>query len=100
MLRIESEMDGPRKILRLIGRVRSDCIEELRQRIQTEAPTCSTWRRLISLIFSQFVSCAIAKTGKSNCEIVRHTSWSGFAASALKAERDEGSPKTQQSLKH
>ena len=37
MLRIETEMDGPRIILRLIGRVRSDCIEELRQRVQNQA---------------------------------------------------------------
>jgi hypothetical protein len=37
MLRIETEMDGPRIILRLIGRVRSDCIEELRQRVQNHA---------------------------------------------------------------
>ncbi len=36
MLRIETQMDGPRTILRLIGRVRSDCIEELRQRIQNQ----------------------------------------------------------------
>jgi anti-anti-sigma regulatory factor len=34
MLRIETEKDGRRAILRLIGRVRSDCIEELRQRVQ------------------------------------------------------------------
>ena len=37
MLRIEAEMDGPRKILRLIGRMRCDCIEELRQRVQPKA---------------------------------------------------------------
>jgi len=37
MLRIETEVDGPRIILRLIGRVRSDCIEELRQRVQNQA---------------------------------------------------------------
>jgi hypothetical protein len=36
MLRIEAEMDGPRIILRLIGRMRCDCIEELRQRVQTK----------------------------------------------------------------
>jgi hypothetical protein len=36
MLRIETEKDGPRIILRLIGRVRSDCIEELGQRIQNQ----------------------------------------------------------------
>jgi len=36
MLRIETEMDGSRTILRLIGRVRSDCIEELRQRLQSQ----------------------------------------------------------------
>jgi hypothetical protein len=37
MRRIETEMDGPRIILRLIGRVRSDCIEELRQRVQDQS---------------------------------------------------------------
>lgn len=37
MLRIETELDGPRIVFRLIGRVRSDCIEELRQRIQNQA---------------------------------------------------------------
>ena len=37
MLRIEKEMDGPLLILRLIGRVRFDCIEELRQRVQNQA---------------------------------------------------------------
>jgi anti-anti-sigma regulatory factor len=37
MLRIEMEMEGPRIILRLIGRVRSNCIEELRQRVQNHA---------------------------------------------------------------
>ena len=36
MLRIETEVDDARTILRLIGRVRSDCIEELRQRVQNE----------------------------------------------------------------
>lgn len=37
MLRIETELDGPRIILRLIGRVHSNCIEELRQRIRNQA---------------------------------------------------------------
>ena len=37
MLRIETTTDGPRIILRLIGRVRCDCIEDLRQRIQNQA---------------------------------------------------------------
>jgi anti-anti-sigma regulatory factor len=37
MLRIETELDGSRIILRLIGRVRCDCIGELRQRIQNQA---------------------------------------------------------------
>ena len=36
MLRIETEVDDSRTILRLIGRVRSDCIEELRQRVQNQ----------------------------------------------------------------
>jgi hypothetical protein len=37
MLRIETEMDGPRIVLRLIGRVRSDCIDELRERVRNQA---------------------------------------------------------------
>lgn len=37
MLRIETERDGPRSILRLIGRVRSDCIEEIRKHVQNRA---------------------------------------------------------------
>jgi hypothetical protein len=36
MLRIETELDGARIILRLIGRVRSNCIEELRQQIENQ----------------------------------------------------------------
>ena len=36
MLRIETELDGPRTILRLIGRVRSESIEELRHRIAAQ----------------------------------------------------------------
>jgi hypothetical protein len=38
MLRIETEKDGPRIILRLIGRVHSDCVEDLRQRVQNQTP--------------------------------------------------------------
>jgi hypothetical protein len=34
MLRIETETDGAWMILRLIGRIRSDCINELRERVQ------------------------------------------------------------------
>jgi hypothetical protein len=37
MLRIETTTDGPRIILRLIGRVHCDCIEDLRQRVQNQA---------------------------------------------------------------
>lgn len=39
MLRIETEKEGARTILRLIGRIRSDCIEELRGRVQNR--TCA-----------------------------------------------------------
>lgn len=38
MLRIETEMAGPRVILRLIGRMRTNCIQEIRERIQNRAP--------------------------------------------------------------
>ena len=34
MLRIETELDGPRMVLRLIGRIRDESLEELRQRVQ------------------------------------------------------------------
>jgi hypothetical protein len=37
MLRIETDTDGRRTILRLIGRLRSDCIEDIRQRVQNQA---------------------------------------------------------------
>jgi hypothetical protein len=37
MLRIEKEIDGPRMILRLIGRVRHECLEELRHQVQNQA---------------------------------------------------------------
>ena len=36
MLRIETEKDGSRVVLRLIGRIHSDYIEELRHRIQNQ----------------------------------------------------------------
>ena len=34
MLRIETELDGTQMVLRLIGRIRDDSLEELRQRVQ------------------------------------------------------------------
>jgi hypothetical protein len=34
MLRIETETDGPRVILRLIGRISASCVEELRERVE------------------------------------------------------------------
>jgi hypothetical protein len=37
MLRVETEMDGPRMIVRLIGRVRFDSLEELRHRVQNQS---------------------------------------------------------------
>lgn len=37
MLRIETVLDGDRTILRLIGRVRSSCIGEVRQQIEERA---------------------------------------------------------------
>jgi anti-anti-sigma regulatory factor len=37
MLRIETDKEGPRIVLRLIGRLRSDHIEELRHRVQNQA---------------------------------------------------------------
>jgi anti-anti-sigma regulatory factor len=37
MLRIETEMEGPRVILHLIGRIHFDCVAELRERVQNRA---------------------------------------------------------------
>ena len=37
MLRIETETDGPRVILRLIGRISAGCVEELRERVENRA---------------------------------------------------------------
>ena len=37
MLRIETETDGPRVILRLIGRISASRVEELRERVENRA---------------------------------------------------------------
>ena len=37
MLRIETETDGRRMILRLIGRISAGCVEELRERVENRA---------------------------------------------------------------
>lgn len=37
MLRIETQTDGPYTVLRLIGRMRSECIEELSHHIHNDA---------------------------------------------------------------
>ena len=37
MLRIETETDGPRMILRLIGRISANCIEQLRENVKNRA---------------------------------------------------------------
>ncbi len=34
MLRIETETDGPRMILRLIGRISASCVAEIRDRVE------------------------------------------------------------------
>ena len=39
MLRIETETDGPRLILRLIGRISANCIEQLRENLENR--TCA-----------------------------------------------------------
>jgi hypothetical protein len=89
MLRIETKTDGPQMILRLIGRVRCDCIEDLRQRVQNQASFIVLDLADVELVdLRQFVSCAIAKTLKSNYGFAHHTFWSGFAASALRSESD------------
>jgi hypothetical protein len=55
----------------------------------TPRSSFSTWPRLPWSIFLQFAFCAIAKTRKSNYGIAPHTSWSGFAASALKVKSND-----------
>ena len=37
MLRIETELDGPRIILRLIGRISANSIEQLREHVENRA---------------------------------------------------------------
>jgi ABC-type transporter Mla MlaB component len=37
MLRIETETDGRRMILRLIGRISASCVEELQERVENRA---------------------------------------------------------------
>ena len=37
MLRIETETDGRRMILRLIGRISAGCVEELRERVENRS---------------------------------------------------------------
>ena len=58
MLRIEKELDGSRVILRLIGRMQSDCIEQVRMRIASQAPVAVmdlTDVRLVDLACVRFL---------------------------------------------
>jgi hypothetical protein len=102
MLRIETEMDGPRMILRLIGRVRSDCIEELRHWVQNQASLMVLDLAEVDLVDLQSVrflrDCQDQKIELRNC--------APYILEWIRRERIEGlnrmtkSPKTQQSLKH
>jgi hypothetical protein len=75
MLRIETETeietDGPRIILRLIGRVRSDCIETLRERVQNQAPLMVLDLAAVDLVDLQSVrflrDCQDQKIELRNC---------------------------------
>jgi anti-anti-sigma regulatory factor len=71
MLRIETEKDGPLIVLRLIGRVRSDRIEELRQWVQTQAPFIILDLAQVNLIDLQSVrflrDCEDQKIELRNC---------------------------------
>ncbi len=89
-------------ILRLIGRVRSDCIEELRQRVQNQASLMVLDLAEVDLVDLQSVrflrDCQDQKIELRNC--------APYILEWIRRERIEGlnrmtkSPKTQQSLKH
>jgi hypothetical protein len=85
MLRIETEMDGPRLILRLIGRVRSDCIEELRQRVQNRATLVVLDLAKVALVDLQSVrflrDCQDQKIELRNCP--------AYILEWIRRERDE-----------
>jgi len=55
MLRIEQEIDGPRVILRLIGRVRRDCRQEINHHIQNQTSPIILDLAKVSLIDLQSV---------------------------------------------
>jgi hypothetical protein len=86
MLRIETESDGSRIIVRLIGRVRFDCIEELRQRVQNQASQMVLDLAEVDLIDLQSVlflrDCQDQKIELRNCAPYIHE-W-------IRRERAEG----------
>ena len=69
MLRIETETDGRRVILRLIGRIRSNCIAELRERVHRR--TCILDLAEVDLVDLQSVrflsDCQDQKIELRNC---------------------------------
>jgi hypothetical protein len=71
MLRIETEKDGSLMVLRLIGRVRADHIDELRKWIQNQAPLIVLDLAQVDLIDLQSVrflrDCEDQKIELRNC---------------------------------
>ena len=71
MLRIETQVAGSQTILRLIGRLRSDCIEDLRKQVQNQASLTVLDLAQIDLIDVQSVrflcDCQDQKIELRNC---------------------------------
>ena len=86
MLRIETETDGPRIILRLIGRVHSDHIGELRKRVQSQSSLTVLDLAQVDLIDLQSVrflrDCQDQKIELRNC--------SPYILEWIRRERVEG----------
>jgi hypothetical protein len=95
MLRIETEMDGRRMVLRLIGRVRFDSLGELRQRVQNQRPLIVLDLTEVNLVDLQSVrflrDCQDQKVELRNC--------APYILEWIRRERDEEisgtAPKTQ-----
>ncbi|HEY6343398.1 MAG TPA: hypothetical protein VIY49_18030 [Bryobacteraceae bacterium] len=101
MLRIETETDGSRIILRLIGRIGANCIEELRERVENRASILIldlAEVHLVDLPSVRFLrDCQDQKIELRNC---RRTFWSGFDASELKDKNDGRSAENSATAEH
>jgi hypothetical protein len=71
MLRLETQREGPTVVLRLIGRVRFECLEEVRRRIQDQtSPTVLDLAQveLVDLQSVRFLrDCQDQRIGLRNC---------------------------------